>query len=63
MHHRFRQPQSWSPKLPRGAFCAAFRADPESADGSGPRGVRGHEIWSQAPIRNPPLRNPRNPWL
>eukprot|EP00969_Alexandrium_andersonii_P297436 13145666-Alexandrium_andersonii.AAC.1 len=29
---------NWSPKLPKGAFCAASRADSESAYGSGPRG-------------------------
>eukprot|EP00969_Alexandrium_andersonii_P366768 15469230-Alexandrium_andersonii.AAC.1 len=28
------QPQKWSPKLPRGAFCVMFRADSESADES-----------------------------
>eukprot|EP00969_Alexandrium_andersonii_P024308 1060462-Alexandrium_andersonii.AAC.1 len=29
---------TWYPKLSRGAFCAAFRADSESADESGDRG-------------------------
>eukprot|EP00969_Alexandrium_andersonii_P224394 9910340-Alexandrium_andersonii.AAC.1 len=27
-----RRPQNWRPKLPRGAFCAVFRADSDSAD-------------------------------
>eukprot|EP00969_Alexandrium_andersonii_P221472 9781560-Alexandrium_andersonii.AAC.1 len=49
MQHRFRRsnlelrgprkrPQNCSPKLPRGAFCAAFRSYSESAHESGPRG-------------------------
>eukprot|EP00969_Alexandrium_andersonii_P266381 11773798-Alexandrium_andersonii.AAC.1 len=29
---------NWHPNLPRGALCAAFRADSESAHKSGPRG-------------------------
>eukprot|EP00969_Alexandrium_andersonii_P171517 7581404-Alexandrium_andersonii.AAC.1 len=35
------RPQMWPPKLPRGAFCAALRADSESARESGPRGGSG----------------------
>eukprot|EP00969_Alexandrium_andersonii_P175296 7751834-Alexandrium_andersonii.AAC.1 len=38
------RPQNWSPKLPRGAFCGILRADSESADEVGDRGVLGREI-------------------
>eukprot|EP00969_Alexandrium_andersonii_P045294 1988999-Alexandrium_andersonii.AAC.1 len=52
---------NWSPKLPRGALCPVFRADSKSARESRPRG---RDIAnSQTPIRNPPIRSPRSPWL
>eukprot|EP00969_Alexandrium_andersonii_P029540 1289171-Alexandrium_andersonii.AAC.1 len=33
-------PRKWPPKLPRGAFCAVFRADAKSADEAGRRARR-----------------------
>eukprot|EP00969_Alexandrium_andersonii_P231940 10242076-Alexandrium_andersonii.AAC.1 len=39
-------------------------ATPNLPTKAGLEGARGREIAnSQAPIRNPPIRNPRNPWL
>eukprot|EP00969_Alexandrium_andersonii_P171395 7576757-Alexandrium_andersonii.AAC.1 len=37
---------------------------PNPLSKAGLEGVRGRKIaTSQAPVRNPPIRNPRNPWL
>eukprot|EP00969_Alexandrium_andersonii_P336776 14886223-Alexandrium_andersonii.AAC.1 len=53
------------PRSYRGVHSAPFFAQiPNPPTKAGLDGVRGREIaHSQAPIRNPPIHNPRNPWL
>eukprot|EP00969_Alexandrium_andersonii_P176143 7788374-Alexandrium_andersonii.AAC.1 len=52
------------PRSSQGVRSAAFSAQiPNLRTNAGLEGVRGCEIAeSQAPIRNPPIRNPCNPW-
>eukprot|EP00969_Alexandrium_andersonii_P373703 15484630-Alexandrium_andersonii.AAC.1 len=49
----------------RGAFCVfVFALSPNLPTKAGLEGVRGRDIAkSQGPIRNPPIRNARNPLL
>eukprot|EP00969_Alexandrium_andersonii_P147203 6508787-Alexandrium_andersonii.AAC.1 len=55
-------PQNWSPTIPRDGLRAVFRTDPNQATNTGIEGGRSRDTaLSQAPARNPPVRNPCNP--
>eukprot|EP00969_Alexandrium_andersonii_P282635 12494857-Alexandrium_andersonii.AAC.1 len=53
------------PRSSPGVSSASFSAQiPNPRTNTALEGVRSHELRnSRTPIRNPPIRNPRNPWL